>query len=241
MKRYVLLLFSIVILALAVTGTNAAFTSQVSHSVDRIESVSPTPKPTATPVPTATPRPTATPTPTPVVWTGEYEVIIQPGDAWRTLTDDNYLGARVNIIIKNNTNASIKDWRLNFNVNADVLLVDSWKMTKQSAKSYQFRRPDEWNMEIPAKGQIANGTTFQTYALSLMQNNRLTRSTNPDFRQLSFYNVSMQVATDHFGGSLKTLNPNQVKITYNAPSGYARYISDWLDSFYVPPGWAVVH
>lgn len=233
MKRYVLLLFAAVILVLAVSGTNAAFTSQVSHSLERIEAVSPTPKPTA--------APTATPTPTGPVWTGEYEIIIQPGEAWRTLTSDNHLGARLSIVIKNNTNTSIKDWRLNFNVNADILLVDSWKMTKQSAKSYQFRRQDEWNMEIQAKGQIANSTTFQTYPLSLMQDNRLIRSTNPDFRQLTFYNVSMQIATDRFGGSLKNLNPEQVKITYKAPTDYAKYISDWLDGFYVPPGWEPVH
>lgn len=242
MKRYVLLLFSLVILALAVSSTNAAFNRQVALAPDSVLGASPTPTPTSVPTatPTATPKPTATPTP--AAWTGEYEVIIETQGAWRTGTSNNFLGNRTSITIVNHTNTSIKDWRLSFSVNADIQLIDTWPMTKVTSKDYQFRRPDQWNMEIPAYGRINNSATVATYALSyVMEDGRLTRTTNPDFRQLLFYNGGLQIATDKYGGTLRSLNANQVKITYKAPTGYDSEIMKWLNGLYTPATWTPVH
>ena len=261
MKRYVLLLFSLVILALAVSSTNAAFNRQVALAPDSVLGDSPTPtatpKPTLTPVPTSTPKPTATPTatpkptatpvptatpkPTPAVWTGEFEVIIETEGAWFTGTGDNYIGTRIKLTIVNNTNANIKDWRLFFSVTADIQSSDFWPLTKLTAKNYEIRKPSPYSADIPAYGQVTSGVNLATYELSYMQDGRLARTTNPDFRQLLFYNGGLQIATDKYGGTLRTLNANQIKLTYKGPTTYDPYIMDWLNGLYTPATWTPVH
>lgn len=221
MKRYFMLFISIIIVAVAISSTNAAYYQKQELDTDSIELV----YPTATPIP----DPTATPTPS---WTGEYELIISPLNIYRTGSVLFLESSQVHFTIKNNSSSDIYDWHVSFDLesylsNINNAFLRSLGGTRYMMEAYEYRNHIAKNSSYSVQGKI------QTYQLGTVNNSNYIRNNYPDFEMLAFTNPVLEIATDRYGGTMRKLQANQFKITYQKPpqSQYQNYALELYDLF----------
>ncbi len=100
----------------------------------------PVPTATSTPVPTATntPLPTATSTPTPTVVVVPAETVISA--AWGNTT-------QINVTVKNDTGAVLKNWKVNVPVNGEITAVYSATLLEKTENGYTVGAPS-WDKNM---------------------------------------------------------------------------------------------
>lgn len=245
MKRYLVLVLMLMVGVAAIVGSNAAYSTSVTLDDINIELVPPTTEPTPDPTPEPTPDPTPEPTPDPGEWTGEFELVIRANGAYRLEKPDR-IGAQFNYEFINHTGSNgltpIYVQRLVFGFAGNVNITDGHNVivNKQNYNQYTFSNPNYWTLR-PGQHLKYGNSTIATYPLVEMKNGKKTRTANPDIYQLIFTNLSIQIATDHYNGALKELNPSKLKITYFPPAPLTGWQAQWIDGVVFPPNWAPVH
>lgn len=224
MKRFIVLLLSLVIVGLAISGTNAAYRQQVELEADYLVAASPSPAPTSTPTPAPTNTPTPSPTPKPATWSGEFEIIIsyQDNTAYR-VDDPRSLYGNYRVEIFNNTGkdglppVQINNWDISFGVNATF--DQSFFNLKQESlgnNQYKLSALSHSNVINPGGKRDNMGGVIRTYPLASYVDGVLKRTNNPELAKLMFQNVTFSIS-DIRNGQTVAVHPSRVNFRYEPP------------------------
>ena len=84
----------------------------------------------------------------------DYKVEISQASSWES---NGKKCATENIMIYNNTQTTVKDWKLDIIYNADVTIDNIWSGDKKISGNVLTITPVDYNTEIPAKGNVNFG------------------------------------------------------------------------------------